>query len=69
MKSVAKLLQVSQICYQEIVTKDPNKSIWKENIAKIIKDFNKLNDLINKYRKIIKKSVNRKLKTRSSLDN
>ena len=37
--------------------------------CEIIEDFNKLNDLINKYRKIIKKSVNRKLKnSRSSLD-
>ena len=50
MKDMDKLLQVFQICYQEIVTKEANKSIWKENIAKIIEDFNKLNDIINKYK-------------------
>jgi len=41
----------------------------REYCCEIVEDFNKLNDLINKYRKIIKKSVNRKLKNfRSSLD-
>ena len=41
----------------------------KREYCEIIEDFNKLNDLINKYKKIIKKLMNMKLKnSRSSLD-
>ncbi|KKO75273.1 hypothetical protein AAJ76_2600030604 [Vairimorpha ceranae] len=36
--------------FREIATKEAKKSIWKESIEKIIEDFTKLNELINKYK-------------------